>query len=244
MILFPAIDILDGRAVRLKHGDKSQATVYGEPLDFAEMWAEAGAEYLHVVDLSGAFSGESGIDDVIREIKSKFGIPIESGGGLRSIEDIARRLDAGADRVIIGTMAICHPDEFALAVYKFGNKIVAGIDAKDGYFAVSGWTEQTDVKAVDFGKKVRRMGLEYALFTDISKDGTLSGVNAEQLSALADATRGQCNIIASGGVHTIEDIRICREMGLYGTICGKSLYKGTLDLREAIAEAQPVNQAD
>ena len=179
MILFPAIDILDGRAVRLKHGDKSQATVYGEPLDFAEMWAEAGAEYLHVVDLSGAFSGESGIDDVIREIKSKFGIPIESGGGLRSIEDIARRLDAGADRVIIGTMAICHPDEFALAVYKFGNKIVAGIDAKDGYFAVSGWTEQTDVKAVDFGKKVRRMGLEYALFTDISKDGVLGGANVE-----------------------------------------------------------------
>ena len=236
MILFPAIDILDGRAVRLKHGDKSQATVYGEPLDFAEMWAEAGAEYLHVVDLSGAFSGESGIDDVIREIKSKFGIPIESGGGLRSIEDIERRLDAGADRVIIGTMAICHPDEFALAVYKFGNKIVAGIDAKDGYFAVSGWTEQTDVKAVDFGKKVRRMGLEYALFTDISKDGVLGGANVEATVNMSRETG--LNVIASGGVSTLVDIVRLKESGIYGAVLGRAIYDGALDLSEAIRAAK------
>ena len=236
MILFPAIDILDGRAVRLKHGDESQATVYGEPLDFAELWAEAGAQYLHVVDLPGAFSGESGIDDVIREIKSKFGIPIESGGGLRSIEDIERRLDAGADRVIIGTMAICHPDEFALAVYKFGNKIVAGIDAKDGYFAVSGWTEQTDVKAVDFGKKVRRMGLEYALFTDISKDGVLGGANVEATVNMSRETG--LNVIASGGVSTLDDIVRLKESGIYGAVLGRAIYDGALDLSEAIRAAK------
>ena len=236
MILFPAIDILDGRAVRLKHGDKSQATVYGEPLDFAEMWAEAGAEYLHVVDLSGAFSGERGIDDVRRALQSKFGIPIESGGGLRSIEDIERRLDAGADRVIIGTMAICHPDEFALAVYKFGNKIVAGIDAKDGYFAVSGWTEQTDVKAVDFGKKVRRMGLEYALFTDISKDGVLGGANVEATVNMSRETG--LNVIASGGVSTLDDIVRLKESGIYGAVLGRAIYDGALDLSEAIRAAK------
>lgn len=200
------------------------------------MWAEAGAEYLHVVDLSGAFSGESGIDDVIREIKSKFGIPIESGGGLRSIEDIERRLDAGADRVIIGTMAICHPDEFALAVYKFGNKIVAGIDAKDGYFAVSGWTEQTDVKAVDFGKKVRRMGLEYALFTDISKDGVLGGANVEATVNMSRETG--LNVIASGGVSTLDDIVRLKESGIYGAVLGRAIYDGALDLSEAIRAAK------
>ena len=200
------------------------------------MWAEAGAEYLHVVDLSGAFSGESGIDDVIREIKSKFGIPIESGGGLRSIEDIERRLDAGADRVIIGTMAVCHPDEFALAVYKFGNKIVAGIDAKDGYFAVSGWTEQTDVKAVDFGKKVRRMGLGYALFTDISKDGVLGGANVEATVNMSRETG--LNVIASGGVSTLDDIVRLKESGIYGAVLGRAIYDGALDLSEAIRAAK------
>lgn len=236
MILFPAIDILEGRAVRLKHGDKSQVTVYGDPLDFAERWAAAGAAYLHVVDLSGAFSGESGIDGVIREIKSRVNIPVQSGGGLRSVEDIERRLEAGADRVIIGTMAVCHPDEFALAVYKFGNRIVAGIDAKDGYFAVSGWTEKTDVNAVDFGKKVRRMGLEYALFTDISKDGALQGVNVEATVTMARETG--LHVIASGGISTLDDIKRLKENNIYGAVLGRSIYDGALDLAEAIGAAR------
>lgn len=232
MILFPAIDILEGKAVRLKHGDKSQLTVYGEPLEFAEKWAEAGAEYLHVVDLSGAFSGESGIDGAIREIKSRIHIPVQSGGGLRSIEDIERRLDAGADRVIIGTMAVYHPDEFALAVYKYGDKIVAGIDAKDGCFAVSGWTEKTDVNAVDFGRKVRRMGLEYALFTDISKDGAMQGVNVEATVEMARETG--LKVIASGGVSTLEDIKKLKENDIYGAVLGRAIYDGAIDLAAAI----------
>ena len=138
MLLFPAIDILNGRAVRLYKGDKNQVTDYGDPLEFAEKWASAGAKWLHVVDLSGAFSGESAIDPVIAEIKKRFKLKVQSGGGLRSIDDIRRRLDAGADRAVIGTMAVYHPDDFALAAYQFPKQIVAGIDAKNGMFAVKG----------------------------------------------------------------------------------------------------------
>lgn len=153
----------------------------------------------------------------------------------------ASRISSGGwtrapDRVIIGTMAICHPDEFALAVYKFGNKIVAGIDAKDGYFAVSGWTEQTDVKAVDFGKKVRRMGLEYALFTDISKDGVLGGANVEATVNMSRETG--LNVIASGGVSTLDDIVRLKESGIYGAVLGRAIYDGALDLSEAIRAAK------
>ena len=158
MILFPAIDILEGRAVRLYKGDKNKVTDYGDPVAFAEKWAEAGAGWLHVVDLSGAFSGKSGIDGVISEIKKRVNIRIQSGGGLRKVTDIRRRLDAGADRAVIGTMAVSDPDEFALAAYSFPEKIVAGIDARGGMLAVKGWTETTDISAAAFGKKMRAHG--------------------------------------------------------------------------------------
>lgn len=236
MILFPAIDILDGRVVRLKHGDKSQATYYGDPMDFAKMWADAGAEYLHIVDLSGAFSGESGIDEIISDIKKEVGIPIQSGGGLRTIDDIESRLKAGADRVIIGTMAVNNPDEFALAAYRYGDKIVAGIDAKDGYFAVSGWTEKTNISAVEFGKKARRMGLNYALFTDISKDGVLNGVNVEATVNMANETG--LKIIASGGVSSLDDIVKLKEKNVYGAVIGRAIYERTIDLEKAIKLAK------
>ena len=232
MILFPAIDILDGQAVRLKYGDKAQKTVYGDPLEFAERWAAAGAQYLHVVDLSGAFSGESGIDELIRTICSKVRIPVQSGGGLRSLRDIERRLEAGAERVVIGTMAFNNPDEFALAVYRFGNRIVAGIDAKNGLFAVRGWTEQTDIDAVAFGKKVKHMGLDYALFTDISKDGAMAGVNVAATVSMQQQTGLQ--IIASGGVSSLDDLRSLQENGVYGAVLGRALYDGAIDLREAL----------
>ena len=156
MILFPAIDILEGRAVRLYKGDRNAVTDYGDPLEFAEKWAEAGAQWLHIVDLSGAFSGKSGIDKTISEIKKRFKINIQSGGGLRTVEDVERRLDAGADRAVIGTMAAYDPDAFALAAFRFSGKIVAGIDARGGMFAVKGWTEQTDMTAVYFGKKCKK----------------------------------------------------------------------------------------
>ena len=233
MILFPAIDILNGRAVRLRKGERDSVTDYGDPVAFAEKWAEAGAEWLHIVDLSGAFSGESGIDAVITEIKKRVDIRIQSGGGLRKITDIRRRLDAGADRAVIGTMAVCDPDAFALAVYEFPEKIVAGIDAKGGMLAVKGWTQTTDTSAVSFGKKCMRMGVRCALFTDIARDGVMGGVNVSETVRLQKET-GLC-VIASGGVASMADLVNLQDAGVYGAVLGKALYDGAIDLREAVA---------
>ncbi len=234
MILFPAIDILNGKAVRLYRGDKNAVTEYGDPIEFAEKWVEAGAEWLHVVDLAGAFSGESGIDAILTEIKKRFNVRVQSGGGLRRIVDIRRRLDAGADRVVLGTMAALHPDDFALATFQFPEKIVAGIDAKDGRFAVQGWTMTTDISAVDFGKKCRRMGIRCALFTDIEKDGAMDGANVEATVHMQEETG--LNIIASGGIASEADLSALQARGVYGAVLGKSIYEGAIDLKQAIAD--------
>lgn len=236
MILFPAIDILNGKAVRLYKGDKNQVTEYGDPVEFAEKWAEAGAEWLHIVDLSGAFTGESGIDDIISEIKKHVDVRIQSGGGLRRIVDIRRRLDAGADRAVIGTMAAYHPDDFALATYQFPEKIVAGIDAKDGMFAVKGWTETTDISAIEFGKKCKHMHIRYALYTDISKDGAMEGANVEGTAQMQEETG--LSIIASGGISSMEDVLALKAKNIYGAVLGKALYDGKIDLKEALAAAR------
>ncbi len=236
MILFPAIDILNGRAVRLYKGDRNAVTDYGDPLEFAGKWAEAGAEWLHVVDLSGAFSGESGIDPVLTQIKKRFPLKVQSGGGLRTVDDVRRRLDAGADRVVIGTMAAYHPDEFALAAYEFPGQIVAGIDAKNGMFAVNGWTEETEIPAVDFGKKCRRMGIACALYTDISRDGAMQGPNVEETVRMQRETG--LSVIASGGVSGMRDLEALRERGVYGAVLGKSIYSGAVDLKEALARCR------
>lgn len=236
MILFPAIDILNGKAVRLYKGDKNKVTEYGDPVAFAEKWAEAGAEWLHIVDLSGAFTGESGIDEIISEIKKRVKISIQSGGGLRRIVDIRRRLDAGADRAVIGTMAAYHPDDFALATYQFPEKIVAGIDAKDGMFAVKGWTETTDISAVEFGKKCKHMHIRWALYTDISKDGAMEGANVEGTAQMQEETG--LSIIASGGVSSMEDVLALKAKNIYGAVLGKALYDGKIDLKEALAAAR------
>lgn len=236
MILFPAIDILNGRAVRLYKGDRNAVTDYGDPLEFAEKWAEAGAEWLHVVDLSGAFSGESGIDPVLTQIKKRFPLRVQSGGGLRTVDDVRRRLGAGADRVVIGTMAAYHPDEFALAAYEFPGQIVAGIDAKNGMFAVNGWTEETEIPAVDFGKKCKRMGIACALYTDISRDGAMQGPNVEETVRMQRETG--LSVIASGGVSGMRDLEALRERGVYGAVLGKSIYSGAVDLKEALARCR------
>lgn len=236
MILFPAIDILNGKAVRLYKGDKNKVTEYGDPVEFAEKWAEAGAEWLHIVDLSGAFTGESGIDDIISEIKKHVDVRIQSGGGLRRIVDIRRRLDAGADRAVIGTMAAYHPDDFALATYQFPEKIVAGIDAKDGMFAVKGWTETTDISAIEFGKKCKHMHIRYALYTDISKDGAMEGANVEGTAQMQEETG--LSIIASGGISSMQDVLALKAKNIYGAVLGKALYDGKIDLKEALAAAR------
>lgn len=233
MILFPAIDILEGRAVRLLRGERSSVTDYGTPLDRAKLWVEQGAEYLHVVDLGGAFDGHSNINETIYQI-SKLGVPIQSGGGLRSMEDIANRLSSGASRVVLGTLWHSNFDLALQALEKYGDRIVAGIDAKEGMLTINGWTETTDITAVAFGKRVRQMGVRYAVFTDVSKDGALQGVSLEETLKMQEES--SLNVVASGGIADIEDLRRLKEKGLYGAILGRSIYEGTIDLSAAIRE--------
>lgn len=239
MIILPAIDIKDGKCVRLWKGDFQTAEQVAESyMDTALGFAKAGADWIHMVDLDGAKTARPVNADIFLDVAKHTPLKVELGGGIRSLDTVEYYLSAGISRVILGSIALKDPKIVKAAVAEYGDRIAVGIDAKNGKVAAEGWLDDSDVDYIALAREMIRVGVGTFIFTDISKDGTLSGVNAEQLSALADATRGTCSIIASGGVHTIEDIRICRRMGLYGTICGKSLYKGTLDLREAIAEAQ------
>lgn len=236
MIILPAIDIKDGNCVRLFKGDfDTVEKVADNYLETALSFERAGASWIHMVDLDGAKEGRPVNTKIYKDVASETSLKVEVGGGIRNLETIDEYLSMGISRVIIGSAALKNPRLVKDAVKKFGSeKIAVGIDSVNGMVATEGWLEASDVNYVDLTKKMMEYGVEYFIVTDISKDGTLSGVNAEQLRELSEKTEGRCNIIASGGVHTIEDIKICREMGLYGTICGKSIYKGTLDLKTAI----------
>lgn len=235
MIILPAIDIKDGNCVRLFKGDFSTVEkVASDYLETAKGFENAGAEWIHMVDLDGAKEGKPVNTKIYTDVAEKTNLKVELGGGIRSLETIQEYLNMGISRVILGSVALKNPKLVRDAVEKFGNeKIVVGIDAMNGMVATEGWLETSDVNYIDLANQMIKSGVKYFIFTDISKDGTLSGVNREQLQALADGTEN-CNIIASGGVHTMDDIKACKEMGLYGTICGKSIYKGTLNLKEAI----------
>lgn len=237
MIILPAIDIKDGNCVRLFKGDFS--TVEKVALDYMETakgFENSGASWIHMVDLDGAKEGRPVNTNIYKDVANKTSLKVEVGGGIRNIETIDEYLAMGISRVIIGSAALKDPVLVADAVNKFGSeKIAVGIDAKNGMVATEGWLEESDVNYIQLAKEMIKIGVKYFIVTDISKDGTLSGVNTEQLKKLSEEVKGKCNIIASGGVHTIEDIKACKELGLYGIICGKSIYKGTLDLREAIA---------
>ncbi len=239
MIILPAIDIKDGNCVRLFKGDFSTVEkVASDYLETAKSFEDAGAEWIHMVDLDGAKEGKPVNTKIYTDVAEKTNLKVELGGGIRSLETIQEYLNMGISRVILGSVALKNPSLVRNAVEKFGSeKIVVGIDAMNGMVATEGWLETSDVNYIDLANQMIKSGVEYFIFTDISKDGTLSGVNREQLQALADGTQN-CNIIASGGVHTMDDIKACKEMGLYGTICGKSIYKGTLDLRKAIEYAE------
>ncbi len=236
MVILPAIDIINGQCVRLNKGDYATAEKVADSyLETALSFEKAGAEWIHMVDLDGAKAGKPVNAKIYNDVAEKTRLKVEVGGGIRNIETISEYLDMGISRVILGSAALKNPALVKEAVARFGSeKIVVGIDAKNGFVATEGWLETSDVNYIDLANKMIEYGVKYFIFTDISKDGMLSGVNAEQLQALYDATKGRANIVASGGVHTIEDIRICKKMGLYGTICGKSLYSGTLDLAEAV----------
>jgi len=234
MIVIPAIDLKDGQCVRLLQGKKEAVTVYSEdPVSMAEHWANMGAELLHVVDLDGAFTGAQKNLDVIMEIRKAIRIPIELGGGIRDIENIEKLINLGIDRVIIGTSAINKPDLVKKACEKFHGKVLAGIDARDGKAAVKGWVEITEWDAVDFAKKMEADGAAGIIYTDIARDGMLSGPNLDAMAKMADSIK--IPVIASGGVSTINDIKNLMEIkNLWGVITGKALYEGTMDLKEAI----------
>lgn len=240
MVILPAIDIKDGNCVRLFRGDYTTAEkVADNYLDTALSFEKAGAEWIHMVDLDGAKAGRPVNTKIYTDVAEKTNLRVEVGGGIRSIETIGEYLKMGISRVILGSAALKDPQLVRDAVEKFGSEsIVVGIDALNGMVATEGWLEASDVNYIDLANKMISYGVRYFIFTDISKDGTLSGVNAQQLKALYDGTEGKCDIIASGGVHTMEDIIICKEMGLYGTICGKSIYSGSLDLAQAINRAK------
>ncbi len=236
MIILPAIDIKDGNCVRLFKGDYSTVQKVAENyMDTARSFEEAGAEWIHMVDLDGAKDASQQNKEIFISVANKTGLKVEVGGGIRSLDTVEMYLKNGISRVIIGSAAVKNPALVKDAVKEYGDRIAVGIDARGGYVATEGWLESSDVYFTDLAKAMSDVGVKYIIFTDISKDGTLSGVNAAQLDEINRAC--SANIIASGGVHTIEDIIACRRLGLYGTICGKSIYSGTLDLKQAIEEA-------
>lgn len=233
MEIFPAIDIIGGEAVRLVKGDYDQKTVYNKrPEETAKAFADAGANYIHVVDLDGAKSGDTPNIETIKKIVNVSGLKVEVGGGIRSEEVIKKYLDAGVFRVILGTVAVENPAFVKDMVDKYGDHIAVGVDIKDGKVAIKGWTEVSTETCVDFCKKMERIGVKTIICTDISKDGLLSGTNMELYQNLSGELSLQ--IVASGGVTTLDDVKQLKEMNLYGTIMGKALYTGNIDLKEAL----------
>lgn len=238
MIVFPSIDILNGKCVRLLHGDKNKVTDYGEALEKAIAYEKLGAEYLHLVDLNAAFSHEDHSNfEIIKEIIKSVNIPVQLGGGIRTEEDIQIRLsDMGAKRVVLGTVAYTNPALLKKAAAAYKGSIIVGMDALNRKIAIKGWVEITDKDIFQMADELKDIGIDTVLFTDISKDGALSGVNYELCDELTRV--GKLNVIASGGVKDIEDVRKLKERNIYGVILGRSLYEKTIDLTQAIKEAK------
>ncbi len=238
MIVIPAIDLKDGKCVRLLQGKKEEVTVYSDdPAEMAKQWVDLGARLLHIVDLDGAFTGEQKNLDIIREIRKAIHIPIELGGGIRDRNKINALIRLGVDRIIIGTSAAEDPDMIREACEAFPGKILAGIDARDGKVAVKGWLEVTELDAVTFAKRMEKLGAAGIIYTDIARDGMLTGPNIEAMSIMVKAVA--IPVIASGGVSGLDDIKkLMRIRDLWGVITGKALYSGSLDLRQAIAVAK------
>ncbi|MFY9197760.1 MAG: 1-(5-phosphoribosyl)-5-[(5-phosphoribosylamino)methylideneamino]imidazole-4-carboxamide isomerase [Acutalibacteraceae bacterium] len=233
MIIFPAIDIKDGTCVRLSKGDiNTVEQVASDPIETAKGFKEAGATWIHIVDIDGAFSGKRVNSEIVIEIAKQSGLKVEVGGGIRTMQDIDFYIENGVDRVILGSVALSNQQLVVDAVKKYGYKVAIGIDARNGKVAAEGWVKDSEVDYIDLALKMEKAGVKCIIFTDIARDGMLSGPNIEQLMELDDATT--CNIIASGGVTNIYDIKKLRDAGIYGAICGRSIYRGTLDLKEAI----------
>ena len=236
MYIYPAIDLIDGKAVRLYKGDYARMTVYNEdPVAVARDFQAQGATRIHLVDLQGAKDGLTPNFDTIAAIKRETGLFCEVGGGIRSLDTVARYLDAGIDRVILGTAAVTDPEFLKAALARYGEKIAVGIDIKDGFVAIRGWTEKSRWEAMDFCGHMEDLGVKTLICTDISRDGAMEGTNRDLYRTLTRELDLQ--IIASGGVSTIEDVKALASMDLHGAIIGKAYYTGAINLAEAIEVA-------
>ncbi len=236
MIILPAIDIKDRQCVRLYKGDFGTVHRVAEsPIDTAHSFRQAGAEWIHMVDLDGAKDGEKRNADIFLQVAEESGLKVELGGGIRDMQTLDYYFQNGISRCILGSAALKNPTLVKEAVKEYGHRIAVGIDALHGMVATEGWLDVSDVPYLELAKRMESMGVQVLIFTDISKDGTLSGPNMEQLTALRKTV--SCQVVASGGIHTIDDIDDCKTASLDGAICGKSLYSGTLSLSEAIAHA-------
>ena len=237
MNIFPAIDLYEKKAVRLLKGEYDKMTVYSEnPVEIAWDFEKCGAEYIHIVDLEGAKTGDtpnlSTIENIIKNTK----LFTEVGGGIRSMEVVDKYISIGVDRVILGTAAVKDEDFLKAAVSKYGEKIAVGVDIKDGYVAIKGWTEKSEYSCFDFCEKMQNLGVTTLICTDISKDGAMQGTNHELYKELSEKFRMQ--ITASGGVSSIDDVKRLRTLDIYGAIIGKAYYTGAIDLKEAIEVAK------
>jgi phosphoribosylformimino-5-aminoimidazole carboxamide ribotide isomerase len=242
VLIIPAIDLKDGRCVRLQQGKMDTAIVFSEnPVQMAKHWAAEGARRLHIVDLNGAVAGKPKNEKVIREMIAAVGgqVPIQVGGGIRDLDTIESYLDAGVNYIVIGTAAVKNPGFLSDACYAFPGHIIAGLDAKDGKVAVEGWSKLTGHDVVDLAKKYEDYGIEALIYTDIGRDGMMSGVNIDATLRLAQATKTP--IIASGGLNSVDDVQtVCTKLvpeGVVGAIAGRALYEGKLDLKKAQAAA-------
>lgn len=236
--IYPAIDLRDGKVVRLKEGDPARMTTYSDdPAEMARHWLNAEASWLHIVNLDGAF-GESdhanraALKSILKAAK-EYGAQVQFGGGMRSLDAIERAMDLGVSRAVLGTIAIEKPDVVAVALKKMGaEKVAAGIDARDGFVRVRGWKDNTRISATELALQMQTFGLRTVIFTDVSRDGLGSGLNIPATKGLAEVSR--LDVIASGGVHTLDDVMAARDANLAGVIVGRALYEGTIDLKDAL----------
>ena len=233
MILYPAIDMLDGKAVRLRQGKRDDVTVYGDPVEMSAKWRAKGAEWLHLVDLTAAFEGKTAHLPLIREVVAAFDGQVDLGGGLRTMQDIELRVNAGVKRCIIGTAAAENPELVRQAARAFPGCIAVGIDAKNGLVATRGWVETSTLTAVELALRMRDMGVKDVIYTDVSRDGMMQGPNVDATRRLIEQTG--MDIIGSGGVSCLNDLGNLKAAGCAGAILGRAMYEGAFTLEEALA---------
>lgn len=233
MIIFPAVDIRGGRCVRLEQGRFDSETVYGgDPVAMAEKWVSMGARWLHVVDLDGARTGSGENRKIIAEIAIRIGVPVQMGGGIRTMDDITTVLESGVARVILGTSAVKNPDLVSEALRMYPGRVAVGIDAREGRVAIDGWEKLSSHTAVEFAKRMEQLGCKVIIYTDISTDGMMAGPNIESMEEMIRSVN--MDVIASGGVSSLQDLKNLRDIGAAGAIVGKAIYTGVLDLKQAI----------